>query len=347
MQQSRTLKLDRFNKPSKELLVNFINKKNNRGLSPDQLIFGTPVLKQEDGLSEVEISFDPSTGWSAPDQKRTLGYFRTNLEVELNKQPLVVHVAEEGTDILLKAIEEQYGLVLEKDLVVVELVARDVSDSAPVTEVPGFDPEAAPEESEEEVVPPYLDNRNYRITFKDEHLIFFGGLDVYTRRSLELLGNTIDSLIDLREFYRDGNFDLPKAEMFFEGGELYINEENYPQYIDRKAAAALLYELPLGPIMVESELATILRKLTGDPWVVEDAEYIDFNLYRSEVIYNGFVKVEYGLKKAAYNYVIAIKLGQPCANLTGYIKIGYQFSSSKIPGNIAENFASVMPLFPR
>lgn len=347
MYQQHIAKLDRFNLPAKELLVGFINKKNNRGLTPSQLVFGVPVLKRGDGLSEVEVSFDPSTGWAADDQKRTLGYFRTDLEVYLNKKPLIVHVEEDTNAALLKAILEQYGLLLEPNLIEIDLITSSLADSVYNPDLFGFEPEDVVDA--EEVIPPpaYLINRNYRITFKDEHLVFIGGLDVYTRRSLEMLGTTIDSLIDLREFYTDGNFELPKADLVIPNGELYINEETYDAYINRKAASTALYETKVGPILGESRIASILRKLTGDPWIIEDARGLDFNLYGTDVIYNGFVKIEYGLQRAAYNYVLVLALGPKCGNLTGYIKIGYQFSSSKVPGNLTENFASVMPLHPR
>lgn len=341
-------RLNRFNKPSKELLVEYINSKNNRGLRADQLIFGKPVLKDRDGTSEVEISFDPSTGWPT-DQKRLFAFIRLELEYLLNLKPLVVHVSEDGEDALLTAIREQYGLLLEKDLLSIEVVTKSFADNTQNSDIAGFDPEDAPEVEPEEPPPPaYLDNRNYRITFSDDHLIFFGGFDVFTRRSIDLLGKNIDSLLDLREFYADGNFDLPKADLIFPNGELYVNDNSYPAYIDRKAVNAQLYDIKAGTYISEvSRLPAILRKLTGDPWNVTDERGIDFNLDHAEVIYNGFVKTDYSLEDSAYNYVLAIQLGHRCANLTGIVKIGYQFSSSKVPGNLSQNFASVLPLHPR
>lgn len=341
-------RLNRFNKPSKELLVEYINAKNNRGLRTDQLIFGKPVLKDGNGLSEIEISFDPSTGWPT-DQKRQFAFFRIELEWLLHKKPLVVHVDVDGEDALLTAIREQYGLLIEKDMVTIEVVTKSFADNTQNVDIPGFEPEDAPEVEPEEPPPPaYLDNRNYRITFSDDHLIFFGGFDVFTRRSIELLGKNIDSLLDLREFYADGNFDLPKADLIFPNGELYVNDQSYPAYVDRKAVSAQLYDIKAGTLVSEiSRLPAVLRKLTGDPWTVVDERGIDFNLIESEVIYNGFVKADQPLGDGKYNYVLALSLGQRCANLTGIVKIGYQFSSSKVPGNITQNQASVFPLFPR
>lgn len=341
-------KLNRFNKPSKELLVEYINFKNNRGLRSDQLIFGKPVLKDESGLSETEISFDPSTGWPT-DQTRTFAFFRVDLESMLRGKPLVVHVDEDGDDALLAAIRAQYGLLIEKDLVTIEVVTKSFADNTQNTTVAGFDPEDAPEVEPEEPPPPaYLDNRNYRITFSDDHLIFFGGFDVFTRRSLEMLGGNIDSLLDLREFYCDGNFDLPKADLIYPHGELYIGNEIYPDYTDRKAVASYLYGTKAGTLISQvSRLPEILLALTGDAWVVEDAGGVDFNLHGSEILYNGLVKADQPLQDGAYNYVLAIQLGHRCANLAGVIKIGYQFASSRVPGNITQNLASVLPLFPR
>lgn len=347
MHQSNVAKLDRFNKKSKELLVDFINAKNNRGLTSDQLVFGKPKLMSGDGLSEVDVSFDESTGWPH-DQKRPLGYYRINLEVLIGNQPLTVHVLEDGDDALLKAIHEQYGLLLEKELVTIQLVTRNLPDSTPQDQLSGFEGEDAEEEPTEPEVPPYLDNRNYRLTFKDDHLIFFGGLTVQTRRSIQGLGGTIDSLLDLREYYSDGKFDLPKVDLVFPRGELYVDETAYPDYEDRKATNAYLYELKADSFILDQDvLHLILQRLTGDAWVSKDEKGLDFNLFGSKVLYNGFVKVDYGLERGSYNYVLAVELGAKCANLTGVVKIGYQFSSSKVPGNIYQNQASVLPLFPR
>lgn len=337
---------DRFNKPSKELLVDYINVKNNRGLKPQHLVFGIPVLKDESGLSEVDVSFATDLGW--PTDKKPLGYYRVDLEAELRGAAIVVHVTEHTEAAVLLAVREQYGLYLEAEYIELELVTRSLADSTPNQALGGFDSEDEEEQEPVEIIPPYLDNRNYRLTFKPNHLIFFGGLNIITRRSIELLGKTIDSLIDLREFYRDGTFDLPKVDLLIKNGELYVDLKSYEAYTDRRAVSSTLYEIPVGEINdITSKLPAILRRLTGDPWTIEDVDHQDFNLHGSMVTYNAFTSKDYTLEDSAFNYVLVIDLGKRCANLTGLLKIGYQFSSSRIPENMQRNFASVLPIFPR
>lgn len=347
MHSHNTAKLNRFNKTSKALLVDFINAKNNRKLTPDQMVFGKPVLKEQDGLSEVEVSFNLTMGWG--NAKRILGYYRVELRKELGNQPIVVHVPDDTEEGLLKAIREQYGILLEPEFITVELVTRSLPDATQNTDGDGFEGSDAPEgEDTEPEVPAYLENRNYRITFKEEHLIFFGEVEVFTRRSLEFLGNTIDSLLDLREFYRDGSFELPKVDTVIKNGEAYIDDVHYPDFVTRRHVCSGLYEIKIGTFIdLASILPEILKQLTQDEWVSLDKPDLPFNLYESEVIYNGYVSKDYTLDDVAYNYVLAVNLGQRCANLTGILKIGYQFSPSKTPANIPYNQASILPLHPR
>lgn len=339
-------KLGRFSKPSKELLVDYINSKNSRQLTSAQLNFANPVLQDPTGLSTIEVTFANSTGWSSEVQKLTT--YRVDLQAVLEGNPLVVYVTENTDDAILAAIRTQYGLLLEKELVTIQLIERSLEESAEVTDVGSFDPADSSAPVVVDMTPtPYLDNLNYTVTFSNDHLIFFGQLQVCTRRALTLMGKDIDSLLDLREFYSDCNYGLPKVDLLIQNGELYVTKGSFPYVVQRKVWNTRLYAYKTDDVIPADDLiAQLVQALEGSAWVSKPTR-MSFNLYGSKILYNGFVSTDYSLGDAAYNYVLALELSDYCDNLTGVVKIGYQFSSSEVPGNITNNRASVLPLHSR
>lgn len=348
MQHGHAPRFDRYGKKCKDLLVDYINDHNNRALAPDQLVFGDPVTKDDTGLTEIVVGFSPLTGWS--DEKEVMAYYRVEPAKFLFGKPMVIYISGYTSTDIYNAIYQQYGILIEPGLVELELVTRSFPDAAPNTQILGFQPvddeplllTPAPRDAD---VPAYLENRNYRLRFKQTHLIFFGEIEIYTRRAVESLGTSIDSLMDLREYYSDGNMNLPQVDLLIPRGELFVDELAIPAYADRRAVEAMLFNLKQGdPVSTSSKLPALFRKLTKDDWI-SVSEMADFNLCGAKILYNGLVYKDYTLGKDAYNYVVAIELSGRCQNLTGIIKIGYRYSDSKIPGNNPYNQASVLPLF--
>lgn len=325
MQPNYDPRVGRYSKPSKELLIDYINFINNRKLLPTQLNFQTPVELDDTGLVSSDVSFSSDDGWS--DEVEPLIYRRVDLNDLLNGAPLTIHTLTLDTPALLAAIFQQYGLLLEPALL-------SVVEQISVSDAPAVDPL------------PYLQNSTFVITFTADHLIFYGSVTVITRASLTLLGGTIDSLMDLRQFYNDSNDNLPPVELIIKDGELEITDVTLP--MERGQCESALYVIPIGTVLnALSELPTWLRKLTGDEWVCIPDQSLPFNLFAAEVIYNGFVTVAQTVKDPAFNYIFCLDLSQWCNNITGILKIAYRYSDSKIPGNLLYNHASTPQLFYR
>lgn len=335
-------RIARYSKSSKELLVDYINATNNRLLKPEQLLFGLPVNEGEEGLTSVDIKFASTNGWSEEVQR--LMYRRVDINQILNDEPCAVHVPVLTEAAIVAALYEQYGLKLEPELITVELADVNFVAIAPITDTVGFQPEDAPEEPEPL---PALQNTNYLVTMSSDHLIFTGSFKVITRQSLTLLGATIDSLLNLRQFYSDSNQGLPPVDLILEEGELKLSDA-YMSHDDRRAVESYLYTIPTGYVWADLvNLPQLLRRLTGDEWVSVPDQALPFNVHGSEVIYNGFVSVAHTVKDPAYNYVFCLDLSKWCNNITGVLKIAYRYSDSKVPGNLPNNHASTPPLFSR
>jgi len=337
-------RLSRFTKKSKDLLIDYINFKNNRGFRPDQILFGIPeLIDPNTGLTHVELQFKEDLGWSR--DKAVLAYKRVDVNLLMQNQPIVLHVAEDTEEAVYAALLEQYGWLLEPELADLVISTVGFESAASNTDLVGFqaedgpsDPEAAP--------PPYLINRNYLLTFKPGNLVYYGEAKIFTRRSVELLGTTIDSFLDLREFYADGNFERPFVDLFGDAGTFYVTQEKM-NYDRRREWESILYELkPEQTIAMGNDFPKLMKILTGDEWVVSDQK-VPFNLSGVKVVYNGFVSKEYSVPDSAFNYVVALELGPLCENLQGIFKIGYRFGDSKTPGNLPYDRASVHPLFTR
>lgn len=333
-----------FSKPSKEQLVDYINRKNNRLLDPDLLLFGIPVLLDETGLTEVDISFKSTSGWSQ--EKSRFTYNRIDLSIMLRGQAMVVHVSDDSEAAVYKAIFEQYGIFIEPELSTLTLDALSLPDLTPIDELPSFEPEGVePLPPVVEDPPPYLINKNYTLRMDAGNLVYFGSIRVVTRRSIELLGTTIDSLLDLREFYATGSMDLPRIDLLTPNGVFQLTDSGFG-LTTRRAYESYLFNIPVDTILgPDTKLASILSVITGDTWVSDEARPSNFNLKGSRVLHNGFVSKDYPSHAPAFNYVIAVELGKFCANLTGVLKIAYRYSDANNPSNLPYDRSYVAPLF--
>lgn len=339
--------LNRFNKPSKSLLVEMINKFNDTKLDASKLLFGVPVPLQADGLSSVTVKFRTDLGWST--EQRPVTYYRIEANRDEQLGRLVIHAETlADTPALLKAIFDQTGVLLEPELIEVqELFGGLLADQQDITNrvtrpfLKGFD---------EVVDLPYQPDpdldRDFKITFKPEHLIFFGYLYVLVRPAINLLGNNISRRMDFRDFYKDGVFGRPPIDLYIPGGTLLIGPQHSTVVGDSKKTQAYLYEQKGGPIVaINNQLANILMALTGDVWHYTPDATVDFNIYNSTILYNGLVTPEYSADDPRYSYVMVIQLGEKCRNLSGVLRIGYRYSSPSTPANHQYNPASATPLF--
>lgn len=340
MQQCQNPRLSRFNKKTKDLLVDFINARNNRGFDPGQFEFGDPVAVNDLGVTSLKFKFRDELGWG--DDKHAFTYVRQDVNHLLGNAAIVIHVPDNSEAAIINALLEQYGWLVEPEFVEFEIVTRDITTTAPNVELPGFDAEES-DETIPEPLPPALDNRNYVMRFKPENLIYYGEVKIFTRKSIVLLGQTIDSLLDLRAYYAPGHFQLPFVDMFANKGTFYVTDEKLG-YELRRSWEAALYGLAVGDVFADTSIfPALLTKLTGDPWH-GDNKPGPFNLCSGKVIHNGFVSKDYNVCDPAFNYVLAVELGHLCDNLQGILKIAYRFSSSKDPGSLRYDPSSILPI---
>lgn len=338
--------LNRFDKPSKELLVGMINKYNGVRLDPKQLVFGKPTLLDGSGLTEVSIQFHESMGWSR--EQKPLTYHR----IEANRMPdlrtLVIHQESyDGQDALLKAVFDQCGVLLEPELLDIQevfgYVDEDQSQLAVVvvtTDLTGFTPTA-----EEELVIDPNGDRSFKLTFKEDHLVYFGYLHVVVRPALKLLNTTIARRMDFRQYYIDGNLHRPPVDLYVPHGRLLVGD-TWPDRNEAKVVEAYLYELkPVQLSVLNGRLAEFLCEMTGDPWTYVADTPSAFNIYNSTISYNGLVSDVNSVGDPRYSYVLIIQLGSLCENLSGVLRIGYRYSSSQVPTNQQYNPASANPIF--
>jgi hypothetical protein len=339
--------LNRFNKPSKQLLVEMINAFNGASLKADQLIFGTPVPVQDDGKTNITVKFQTNTGWSL--DSRIITYYRIEATRHEQLSRLVLHAESlPDTPALLDAIFQQTGVLLEPELIEVQEIfggldadQSDITNRVKQPFLQGFD--------EVPAVPfvhdPDLD-RNFKISFKPDHLIFFGSIVVIVRPAINLLGNNIARRMDFRDFYKDGVFGRPPVDLYIPQGVLLVGPQHSTVIGDSKQTQAYLYEQKAGPIVaIDSQLHDILDRLTSDLWRYVPDATVDFNIYNSTILYNGLVSPEYSADDPRYSYVMVIQLGDKCRNLSGVLRIGYRYSSPAVPANHQINAASATPLF--
>jgi len=333
---SHTPITSRYDKPSKDILVDFINAHNNTRFAPTDLFFGDPVAKSPYGLTEVQLRLNSELGFQ--DQPKTLTYWRVDIQDAARQSSLTIHSTDQTKEGLIKALFKQCGLYLESDLVDFTQIPQPIQENLSIPDLDGFDPGSG---GNSEL--PEAGNMTFRLSFSDQHLIFIGELTVHVRPSITLLDKGIDSRMDLRAFYADGRTDLPPVDLLIPKGELYVSEDVFPTSLRRKIELVLYSYKTDTQLGVENTLPQLLHSLTHDAWVSVDRD-APFNLYGATVVYNGFVTVDEPLTCESYNYVLCLRLSNRCSNLRGLLKIGYRYASSQVPGDQKFDHGYVPPV---
>lgn len=309
MSSCRPPVLSRFSLPSKELLIMYLNRTNNRDLNKDQVSFGTPILLEGDGKTKVTLRFAVGTGWEQTQED--LVYFRTEFSKQRGCDRLTIHSEHNDHQGILDDVFAHYGLLLEPNLI--ELNPMGEMDVDGVID--------------------------YQVVFKD-HLIFFGSFILQVRPCITFLGNTLGQLMDLREFYQDGNRDRVPVDLYCPRGELLLDESVIAQHTVRSTFELKLYSVLVNtPITDPIPVIEVLEVMTGDSWVCVD-EPAPFNLKGSVIIHNGLRSEQYHVQSPAYGYAMVIEIGDLCSNLQGLITIGYQYSQPFQTGNLLGNPAA-------
>lgn len=321
--------LGRFSLPGKDLLVGFLNRKNNLQIKVDQLeVRGDPIPRSDDGETLLKVKFLPPFEHPAHSAVAELLYYRISIAEQLMGMSISVYVSAHDKTSLLDAIFEQAGLYLEPDLVDIDELDQDIETSAPNQQLNGFAPDQSADPEEEPLNPPALQNKTYLVTISPKHLMFYGSFELKTREALRTAPKDIDSLLDLRRWYATNPGDRYPIDLIIPGGELCLGD--IPDVKAVRQWESELYKIKTGAIFGNTAdslpaVEVILSALTGVTWINEN-RFADYNLMHAKVIYNGRVSAANSFPDPSYSYVLAIELAGMCTNVSGILKIGYRYS---------------------
>lgn len=286
----------RFARPASETLVRWINQKNNRQFHPDQFVFGVPIDRGV-GNNTVDIPFH----YRETHESSTLQVQRVDISLIPGLGTLAIHSHVLDVPSVLSAIHEQYGLYLDADMVEVVLEDGDLED--PEAGVDGV------------------------ITILPNHLLYVGEMTVKVRRSLVFNNNTMDRVLDLREFYSQSGEDKPYVETYQPKG-LWSVEES--EHYNRRMVEAGLFTLGEGGLVDYTLLALLLSSITGSEWVASPTP-APFNIMNSTLLYNGLASEHPGIAPISHSYLIMLELSELCENLQGTLSLAYRYSTPHHP----------------
>jgi len=294
----------RYDKPSQELFLDLINHTNLAAYESSQLEFGLPEVI-EGSLTAVKIKPTDKVGWTGA---AVVKYRRLDLGTALGFSPMIdtSDISKEG---ILAALNAQYSLYLDADLVEISPAPRRLDQAVRVIQMNGFDnadvPDGVPTVSFDEGI------KDFIITVSPDHLIWLGSARVHVRPVMELLGRTIKQRLAMMDYF--DQIGGPKVPI-----ELAVDRS-----IDATCVSYPIKKLKKGDVLTQlTPFVEVARKLTGDAWV-SDASVRPFNVYQSKVLYNGFNQGEYFTGFASYSHVLAVELSEYCGNLSGTWLIHY------------------------
>lgn len=314
----------RYSKPSKQLLLDYLNYVNNRRFTLQQLDFGKPEQVDTLGLTRIEVI--PISGF-IESHSTLITYERISLAKVFHCDSITVYSRRLDLKSILAAIKEQYHVLLEEPYFSLE------QDSTSLIEVVGdqfLDGFVAPGQLP---LPELGDDVTYNysealgdliLTTREDHLLFSGKLRVLVRPAMQLLGESIASRLSVRDFYRDhrDQYKIP-IELVLKENPTRVKRQQFSQTPEYRTWVEKLIALKQDYLLGEGhELAQLAQRLTGDVWQACE-EPAPFNLYGAEVMYNGVNTGDYYSGDQAYNKVLVLKLGDACTNLSGYWKINY------------------------
>lgn len=310
---------DRFDQPPGQQLAGLINLYNNVNIDPSLYSFDIPTIIDDSGKTIVNAR----VGIYGNQQEFQLEYYKLDPSTIPDLSPLAINlVTWVSKQDFFDNIFKRTGFYVDPNHVTIYMMRDDVETLLLDDDIPPLD-------------------GVLQIRFSDTHLTYMGHLDVIVRESIQYLDDTIAKMMDTRHFYHSGTADKPPVELYLPNGVLTTEtiDSSLSSTLDR-----LLYETPTGAVGgTVSNLTQVLSILTKDTWVMSDNE-LPFNLKNATVVYNGFVTGTYNVNDIRFNYVLILQLGALCKNLSGVIRIGYRYSTIKVPSNIVYQQASILPI---
>ncbi len=312
---------NRFSQPAKVTLISWINEKNNRGFSPSQFTFRDPIKIDYDGTVDIPFIYN-DTG-----EESKLRVQRINIGLVPGLQDIVIHSTAFTVQSILDSIYEQYGIYLDPNMVDVKLNKITLDTALDDGILDGFDIGGRGKYSDGS---PRLELLDCTITMLDNHLIYEGQMFLKIRKSLLTNTDTISRLLNLREFYSQSDELKPYIETYQPSGLWAVEESN--KYV-RREIESRLYSIGKSNIVDYDLLANIMTTITGREWYSSHEE-TEFNVYGSQVLYNGLSSEHPGVGPITHSYLLILELSdEHCSNFQGRIHLAYRYSTPSHPGS--------------
>lgn len=314
----------RYDVPSADLMLQVFNVTNKTAFEKTQLTFGKPVLVPDESkeiiphftndydlnrpptgtLTRIEVKPTPITGWT---KSQTLLYRRKVIQDHFITVPFVVYAKENTKAVILKALHEQYGLLLEDQLVDVEF--KKVSlDQVLFRRHMG----SIVEDQCGDYVPPASWNAVVKIG--PDHPYWMGEINVYIREAVEFLHRDITTTLAINAYLGPGDHNKIPAEMVLRMTG-FVDQDQY------------IRNLKPGDL-VHAGIIDIAQSLTDDPWVFTKGPG-PFNMYGTKVVHNGVNTGELYIDDPRVTNVLVLEFGEEyCTNIRGQWLFGYYNAES-------------------
>lgn len=328
------------NKRMDDVLTELINHLNQTKFTYEELQFGTPMTIDETGLLGIPVSLETMPSETV----NLLRLYPMSIDHFIDESHVVLNRDIDEPSSIVTALFEQYGIYLDEGTYTLEDVSPIIDEEEvvvdeeeePVVETPVEDEEEEPGEEIPEVPinTPLLTDKRYLLKILDSHLYLRGEILIRLVPNLDLLGNSISSLIDLRKYFSTVNDVKYPIEAYVSNFDMTVDDYKLGEFLFEST------DVNLSTI----DLAYVLKRITNDEWVSEE-EPAPFNLVDTRVMYNGFRKDSHLDIPESYQYVMELVLGDKCSNLIGVIQLGYRYDLSSKQFYRPGVFKKPIPMF--
>jgi hypothetical protein len=310
----------RYNKPANQLLLDIMNMTNQTAIEPWQVKFGLPYPVSEPApqinvqhlndynnhrptgntLTGIEVHPTPESGWRKSAQ---LVYRRRVIQDLFVSVPFVIYCVDNSDEVILKALSEQYGLYLDKELVTLEFVEVSLNEVLFRTHMGSI----LETDACSDFVQPIA--YNLIIKMKPEHPIYVGEIHVYIREAVQFLNRDIKTTLEVLKYLGPEEHHKMPAEMILPNN----------RFVDHDY---VMKNLKPGDL-VEKWIVDTAKAITGDDWVFTQNQN-PFNLYGTKVVYNGLNTGEVYINDPKVSNILIVQFSdEHCTNIRGQWVIGY------------------------
>lgn len=310
----------RYNKPANAMMLDIMNATNKTAIEPWQVTFGKPYPVQDvepqiqvkhlndydnhrptqGTLTGIEVIPTPESGWRKTLQ---LTYRRVVIQDHFISVPFVIYCKEPDPEVILKALLEQYGLYLDKELVDVTFIQVDLNEVLFRTHMGSI----LETDSCADYMPPIA--WNVKIVMKAEHPVFVGEIYVYIREAAEFLNRDVKTTLEVHRYLGPGDHNKMPAEMILPNN----------RFVDHDY---VMKNLKPGDL-VDKWIVDTAKAITGDDWVFTQNQN-NFNLYGTKVVYNGLNTGEVYINDPKVSNILIVQFSdEHCTNIRGQWVIGY------------------------